>query len=108
MRIVIASPKGHDNPLNECSGQPPWGGARDRYGVDIMLGSRHEIASLQSNFYWYKFRKILRWLFFSIFVIFGLLIAIIYLILFQPSEHYYANTTNGKILPMPMQIGPTT
>jgi hypothetical protein len=26
--------------------------------------------------------------------------AIIYLILFQPSQHYYANTVEGRILPM--------
>lgn len=66
-----------------------------------MLGQRHEIARLQSDFYRDQYRKILRWLMWSIFIIFVLVGAIFYCIIFKPSQHYYANTTDGKILEMP-------
>lgn len=66
-----------------------------------MLGSRHEIARLQSDFYRDQFRKMLRWLVYSIAIIFILIAAIIYLIFVQPPESYYGNTTEGKILLMP-------
>ena len=66
-----------------------------------MLGARHEIARLQSDFYRDQFRKMLRWLVYSVFIIFILIMAIIYLILFQPAESYYGNTSDGKILLMP-------
>lgn len=66
-----------------------------------MLGARHEIARLQSDFYRDQFRKMLRWLMYSIVIIFVLIAAIIYLILVQPPESYYGNTTEGKILVMP-------
>lgn len=65
-----------------------------------MLGRRYEIASLQSDFYRDQFRKLLRWLVISIVLILLLLLLIIYFILFQKPQKYYANTTNGKILPM--------
>jgi polyferredoxin len=66
-----------------------------------MLGQRQEIARLQSDFYRDQFRKILRWLIYLVFVMFLLMATIFYLILFQPPLNYYANTTDGKILPMP-------
>lgn len=66
-----------------------------------MLGRRSDIARLQSDFYRDQFRKMLRWLTVSLAIIFLLLAAIIYLILFRPPMHYYANTTEGKILNMP-------
>lgn len=66
-----------------------------------MLGQRHEIARLQSDFYRDQFRKILRWILYAIFVIFALILSIIYLILFKPVTPYYANTSDGKILSMP-------
>jgi hypothetical protein len=66
-----------------------------------MLAPRHEIARLQSDFYRDQFRKILRWLLGSVFIIFVLLGAIIYVILARPSIQYYANTTNGQLLDMP-------
>lgn len=68
-----------------------------------MLGSRSEIARLQSDFYRDQFRKILRWLFGTVFITYALIAIIIYLILFQPTQHYYANTTEGRILPMPIK-----
>jgi hypothetical protein len=66
-----------------------------------MLGQRHEIARLQSDLYRDAFRKTLRWLVISVFIMFALIAAIIYLIFFQPSVHYYANTIDGKIMDMP-------
>ena len=66
-----------------------------------MLGQRHEIARLQSDFYRDQFRKILRWLVAAMVVVIVLLLANIYFILAQPSQPYYANTTDGKILSMP-------
>ena len=70
-----------------------------------MLGQRHEIAWLQSDFYRDQYRKILRWLIVSTFIMFALILANIYFVLFEPGERYYANTTEGRILPMPMQVG---
>jgi hypothetical protein len=66
-----------------------------------MLGSRHEIPRLQSDFYRDQFRKILCWLMYSVVIILLSIAAIIYLILFQPAQSYYANTSEGKILRMP-------
>jgi multisubunit Na+/H+ antiporter MnhB subunit len=66
-----------------------------------MLGARHEIARLQSDFYRDQFRKILRWIMYAMVIIFLLIAAIIYFILFQPKQSYYANTVDGKILAMP-------
>jgi hypothetical protein len=66
-----------------------------------MLGARHDIPRLQSDFYRDQFRKILGWLVYSVVIIFLLIAAIIYLILFQPPQSYYANTSEGKILRMP-------
>lgn len=66
-----------------------------------MLAPRHEIARLQSDFYRDQFHKILRWLIVSVFIIFVLLGAVIYVILVQPSIQYYANTTDGQLLDMP-------
>jgi hypothetical protein len=69
-----------------------------------MLAQRRDIARLQSDFYRDQFRKIVRWLIGAVFIVFVLLLAIIYLILFQPTSAYYANTTDGKILAMPKPI----
>lgn len=66
-----------------------------------MLGRRQEIARLQSDFYRDKYRKTLRWLMVCVLIMYILIAAIIYTILFQPSQYYYANTTDGRILSMP-------
>lgn len=67
-----------------------------------MLGSRHEIARLQGDFYRDQFRKILRWLVITVGIIFLLIGAIFYnIFLFQPEARYYANTIDGRILNMP-------
>jgi len=67
----------------------------------MMIAPRHEIAWLQSDFYRDQYRKMLRWLVYTTCIIYFLILAIIYLILFQPPETYYGNTSDGKILPMP-------
>lgn len=69
-----------------------------------MLGSRHEIAQLQSDFFRDKFRKVLRWLIYSVVVMLLLAAGVIYLILTRPSPDYYANTMDGRILEMPNAI----
>jgi len=67
-----------------------------------MLGSRQEIARLNSDFYRDQFHKILRGVMVSVMIIFLLIAALTYVIFFyQPSLQYYANTTDGKILNMP-------
>jgi hypothetical protein len=69
-----------------------------------MLGRRHEIPRLQSDFYRDQFRKMLHWLMGSVLIMFALLATVIYLILFKPATTYYANTSSGKILDMPKPI----
>lgn len=69
-----------------------------------MLAPRHAIARLQSDFYRNQFRKLLRWVLVCVFIMFGLIGSIIYLILFQPAQNYYANTSEGKIMNMPKQV----
>jgi hypothetical protein len=63
-----------------------------------MLGNRHEIPSLQSDFYQQKYRSALKVLFIS--SIFALLFicCIIYYVLFQVPAVYYATTTEGQII----------
>lgn len=71
------------------------------YNGACMLGNRHEIARLQSDFYRDQFRKILRWLMVTVFIIFILIGVITYFVFFQPAVFYYANTVDGRILDMP-------
>lgn len=66
-----------------------------------MIGRRSEIAWLQSDFFREQFRKTVRWLIYAMIIILLLIAAIIYLILFQPRQDFYANTTEGRILDMP-------
>jgi hypothetical protein len=66
-----------------------------------MIAPRNEIAWLQSNFYRDKYQKTLRLIMVSIAIMFVLIIAIMYLILSRHMPDFYANTTDGKILPMP-------
>lgn len=68
-----------------------------------MLAPRNQIARLQSDFYRDQFRRMLRWLIVSSVIMFALIAGVIYLLLFQAPQRYYANTTEGKILAMPSQ-----
>lgn len=70
-----------------------------------MQAHRHEIARMQSDFYRDQFRKTLRKMVRLIVVIFVLIAAIAYLIFTQTAPAYYANTTDGMILAMPMPGG---
>ena len=65
-----------------------------------MIGNRQEIASLQSDFYREKYRKMLRLLILSAIVTVTLICCIIYLVLFREQSHYYATTTDGQIIPL--------
>ncbi|OGT38596.1 MAG: hypothetical protein A3F12_06900 [Gammaproteobacteria bacterium RIFCSPHIGHO2_12_FULL_38_14] len=69
-----------------------------------MLGSRHEKASFQSDFYRDQFRKLLRWLIVAIVVIFILIAAIIYFVLFAPPEPYYISTTEGRVISISQHV----
>ncbi len=66
-----------------------------------MIAPRHELARLQSDFYRDQFRKILRWTIGAVVIILFLIAIIIYLLLAQPTQRFYGNTTEGKILAMP-------
>ncbi len=65
-----------------------------------MLGQRHEIARLQSDFYRDSYYKALRMLMVTMVIILLLIAAIIYVVIFQPPPRYYATTTTGQIIPM--------
>lgn len=65
-----------------------------------MLGTRQEIARLQSDFYRDKYRSTLHKLLFSVCLIVVLIGVIIYLVLFRAPPQYYATTTEGQIIPM--------
>lgn len=69
-----------------------------------MIGSRNEIARLQSDFYRDQFRKVVGWLVSAVILMFILIFMIIYFVLFQPSQNYYANTSEGRILDMPSTV----
>lgn len=66
-----------------------------------MIAPRHEVARLQSDFYRQQFHRMLRWTMYALAFIFILICLIVYQILVEPSPSYYANTSEGKILPMP-------
>jgi len=66
-----------------------------------MIAPRHEIARLHSDFYRNQFRKMLRWLIYSIVLVYLLIACILFLLFVQPKQDYYANTPEGKIMPMP-------
>lgn len=66
-----------------------------------MLGSRDEMPMFQSDFYRYKYYKILRWVTYSLALMLLLLVWVLYLVFFQPQPKLYANTMTGRILSMP-------
>jgi uncharacterized membrane protein (DUF106 family) len=66
-----------------------------------MIGSRNEIARLQSDFYRDQFRKMVHRLIVCVAIIFLLIVTIIGFIVFQPPAKYYGNTIEGRILQMP-------
>lgn len=65
-----------------------------------MIANRSEIARLQSDFYRDQFRKVIRWIMVSMVLMLLLIVAIIYCILVQPAQEYYANTSEGRIIQM--------
>ena len=68
-----------------------------------MIGRWYEIPRLQSDFYRDAYRKTLRYIYMCVLIIYFLLGVIIYYTLSQPEQKFYANTTDGLILPMPGQ-----
>jgi hypothetical protein len=63
-----------------------------------MIGQRHEQARLQSDFYRDCYHKMLRLLLIEVGVMLLLILAIIYIILFEVKPLYYATTTSGQII----------
>ncbi len=65
-----------------------------------MIGRRENIAWYQKDFYRNCYHKTLIGLLISIVIMLGLIGALIYVFLAQPSIKYYASTTNGQVIPM--------
>ena len=68
-----------------------------------MIARRQANAQLQSDFYRDQFRKMLRLILVLIGFMFVLLMDIAYFVFFQPPQAFYANTSDGKILSMPVK-----
>jgi hypothetical protein len=66
-----------------------------------MQGRRSDIARLHSDFYRDQLRKTLQWLVASVFFMLLIMLVTFYVVLTAPSQRYYANTSEGRILPMP-------
>lgn len=63
-----------------------------------MIGRRHEIARLQSDFYRDWYYKVLNWLIFEIIVMLVLTVFIILHVLIHPPQHYYAAALGGQVV----------
>ncbi len=63
-----------------------------------MIGERHTIARLQSDFYRDSYHKVLNGVFIEIFVLLILILAILYHIIVHPPQPFYASTLEGQIL----------
>ena len=65
-----------------------------------MIGHRHHVARMQSDFYRDAYRRALLALLLSIMVMLGLVAGIIYIVLQEPKPDFYGSTLSGKIIPM--------
>jgi len=65
-----------------------------------MLGTKQNIARLQSDFYRDKYRQVLLRLLISSSLIVLLILIIVYLVLFRAPPKYYVTTTEGQIIPI--------
>lgn len=65
-----------------------------------MIGHRKHNARMQIDFYRNQFRRFMRWLLIEVVVMLLFLMTIVYLLIVQPSRTFYANTTDGKMLPL--------
>ena len=63
-----------------------------------MIGMRHELARLQSDFYRDCYHKMLRLLIFEVVIMLILISVIIYVIFFESTPPYYATSTSGQII----------
>lgn len=66
----------------------------------LMVGKKYEIARMRAELHRDNYRKLLRILIFFNILSLVLIVAIIYVIFFQPSPSYYATTSNGLIIPL--------
>ncbi len=65
-----------------------------------MIGRKHELVRLQSDFYRDNYHKLLRGIIVLAFVILFLTVAIIRYVLFTVPPQYYGTATSGQIIPM--------
>lgn len=65
-----------------------------------MIGRQFNKPIMQSVFYRDSYHKVLHALMISIVIIWFLVIAIIYVALFNAAPQYYATTSEGQIIPM--------
>jgi len=65
-----------------------------------MIGKRHELARLQSDFYYHQYHKMLRWVNIVSCIILLLVLGIIYYLFHPAMPSYYATTTTGQIIAM--------
>jgi hypothetical protein len=63
-----------------------------------MIGQRHQLARLQSDFYRDCFYKALNWLIIEIVIMLILTACIIYHVVVHPAQHYYAAALGGQLM----------
>lgn len=66
-----------------------------------MIANRHEVPRLQSIFYRDSYHKVLNWLLVEACIMLGLIIAILYVVFFEPTPHFYVTTSSGQIMSLP-------
>jgi len=70
-----------------------------------MIGDRKKMPRFRSDFYRVSYHKIIWWLMFNVVIILGLSLAIVYYVFNQPQTSYYASTTEGQVITMPLSNG---
>jgi hypothetical protein len=65
-----------------------------------MVGQKYEIARMRAELHRDNYRQLLRIMLGLNVVILLLILAIIYVIFFQPSATYYATTPTGMVIPL--------
>ena len=65
-----------------------------------MIAGNREQARMQSDFYRDWYYKLLRLLVIESAIMLALILAILYLVFFQPPPQFYATATSGKLVPL--------
>jgi uncharacterized membrane protein len=69
-----------------------------------MNPDQYDNPRFQSDFYRDNFHKLLTLVVLEVFIVVGLLVAIIWVIFAQPVSQFYATTTSGNILPLKQNV----